>query len=99
MFMLYTGEDFTYVAAYPQDFAPMGLDREIKRIDTVLNFPGLNEVLAQKLQEKLARLLFADDDVETLDEIIKSIREEKEPVAPEDNSFGETGMQGITGIQ
>ena len=84
IFQLYTGEYFVYTVDYPMDFAPMGLDREIARIDTVFKMPDLNRLLKYRLQEKLAKLLFADDSRESLDEIIESIREEsvkiEEPV-------------------
>ncbi len=77
LFKLYTNEKFVYSVAYPVDFAPMGLDREIDRIDKVLKMPGLNEMFLKKIQERLAKLYFADDNKEVLDEILEAIRDHK----------------------
>jgi hypothetical protein len=74
MFQTYTKEDYIYTVNYKKDFAPMGLDREIDRIDKVLKMSGLNRVFASKIQEKLARLLMSDEDRTVVDEIINDIR-------------------------
>lgn len=80
MFKLYTNEDYIYTVNYKRDFAPMGLDREIDRIDKVLKMSGLNKVFASKIQEKLARLLMSDEDTSVIDEIINDIRSVKEEI-------------------
>ena len=87
LFMLYTKESFVYLVDYPFDFSPMGLDRDIGRIDTIYKIPELTSTFKFKLQSKLARLVFADDTRETLNEVLESIDEaedkaEQEPVDP-----------------
>lgn len=87
LFMLYTKESFVYLVDYPFDFSPMGLDRDITRIDTIYKIPELTPTFKFKLQSKLARLVFADDTRETLNEVLESIDEaedkaEQEPVDP-----------------
>lgn len=89
LFMLYTKESFVYLVDYPFDFSPMGLDRDITRISTIYEIPELTTTFKYKLQEKLARLVFADDTRETMNEVIESIHEaeekaEEEPVDPEE---------------
>lgn len=74
LFQLYTGEQYDYQVDYPVDFAPLGADREIDRFDKVLKMPDLNPLLKSRLQEKLAKVLFADVDREILDEILLDIR-------------------------
>ena len=86
LFMLYTKENFVYTVIYPMDFQPMGLDREVDRIDKVLKMPGLNPLLVSKVQEKLARMLMADQSPEIVQEIIDSIQlntEDKSTGKPE----------------
>ena len=75
LFKKYTKEDFVYVVIYPMDFAPMGLDRDVDRIDKVLKMPNLNFTFAAKIQEKLARLMMADEDQSVVKEIITSIQD------------------------
>jgi hypothetical protein len=74
LFKLYTKEDFEYTVIYPTDFAPMGLDREIDRIDKVLKMPNLNPVLASKVQEKLTRMIMSDESPSIVKEIIDAIQ-------------------------
>lgn len=92
LFMLYTGESFTYTVIYQDDFAPQGLDKELDRFDKVFKMP-ITSLFSNRLQEKLARLVFADDDKEIVNEIIEDIREQEEtqevasivePETPED---------------
>lgn len=93
MFMLYTKETFVYTVLYPMDFQPMGLDREIARIDTVLKMPGLNATFAAKVQEKLVRMLMSDEDPTVVRTIIESIQAElttaKDETATEDLNISE----------
>lgn len=77
-FKLYTKESFEYIVDYPVDFAPMGLDREIDRIDKIFQMPELNKTFVSKMQEKLAKLYFADENKETLKEILDAIKEDFE---------------------
>jgi hypothetical protein len=80
LFKLYTGEEYDYTVDYPHDFAPMGLDREIDRFDKIFKMPDINPLLKSRLQEKLARVLFADEERSILDEIIQDIRDNYEKV-------------------
>jgi hypothetical protein len=111
LFRLYTKEDFVYTVLYPTDFAPNGVDMEVSRFEKILKIPGLNKTLLSKVQEKLTRMVLADEDEATINEVIESIRDdldepESEPVAVE--PMGETGstdsemdteMMGATGLQ
>lgn len=77
LFKLYTNESFTYTVIYQSDYAPQGLDKEIDRFDKVFKMP-ITQIFSNRLQEKLARLVFADDDKEVVKEIIDDIREQEE---------------------
>lgn len=77
LFMLYTEESFTYTVIYQSDFAPQGLDKEIDRYDKIFKMP-ITPLFSNRLQEKLARLVFADDDKEIINEIVEDIRESEE---------------------
>jgi hypothetical protein len=74
MFKLYTHEQFIYVVIYPSDFAPMGVDNEVSRFDKILRIPGLNPTLAAKIQEKLARMVLADEDDTIITEVTDAIK-------------------------
>jgi hypothetical protein len=82
-FKYYTEDNFEYQIIYPTDFAPMGLDREIDRLDKILRMPGLNKTFKYRLQEKLARLVFVEEDKSITQEIIDSIHEEETKPVPE----------------
>jgi len=73
IFKLYTGEKFEYNVIYPTDFQPMGLDREIDRIEKILKLPGLDPLFKSSIQKKLVRLYMSDEPEETVSEIIDSI--------------------------
>lgn len=81
LFMLYTGEIFVYNVIYPTDFAPMGIDREIDRFDKIFKMP-INRMFKYRLMEKLARLIMADEDRGTIEELVENIRAEAEEPAP-----------------
>ncbi len=94
LFKLYTNESFEYTVAYPVDFAPMGLDREIDRIDKIFKMPELNSLFKSKMQERLAKLYFADDSKETLKEILDAIKEEFETSKEEPQETQTTTLEG-----
>jgi hypothetical protein len=73
MFMRYTNDAFVYTVEYPMDFAPMGLDNEVGRLDKVLRMPGLNPLLIAAIQEKLTRLLLREEDPDTIKRIVDAI--------------------------
>lgn len=89
IFKLYTKEKFNYSVAYPVDFAPMGVDREIDRIEKILKISELNKTFKSKIHERLAKLYFADDSKETLDEILQSIKEDALESNNEESSQGD----------
>lgn len=100
LFKMYTNEEFTYTVIYQNDFAPMGLDREIDRFDKIFKFP-ITGKFKSKLLEKVARLVFADEDQSVIDEIIEDINEEEddmeeasmeEPPVPEEEASMEEPM-------
>lgn len=106
LFMLYTGESFTYTVIYQDDFAPQGLDKEIDRFDKIFKMP-ITPMFSSRLQEKLARLVFADDDKEMVQEIIEDIREQEkaqeeasmvEPETPEDEIMPEDEMPDMMDV-
>ena len=74
LFMRYTNDSFVYTVIYKMDFSPMGLDREIDRISKVLGTKDINKVFASKIQEKLAKLVLVDEDVDVVNEVIDAIK-------------------------
>ncbi len=106
LFKLYTNESFTYTVIYQSDFAPQGLDKELDRYDKVFKMP-ITPLFSNRLQEKLARLIFADDDKEIVNEIVEDIREQEEaqeaasivePETPEDETMPEDEMPEMTEV-
>jgi hypothetical protein len=83
LFKLYTRDDFVYTVIYKTDYSPMGLDREIDRIEKILKISGLNPVFASKVQEKLANLVLVDEDISVVKEVIDAIRQSNMPVVEE----------------
>ena len=77
LFMSYTKESFVYTVSYPVDFAPTGQDREVDRIEKIFKMP-ISEKFSLRLQQKLAKVVFADDESEVLQEIIEDIDEQIE---------------------
>jgi hypothetical protein len=73
LFKLYTNENFVYTVSYSDDYAPMGIDNEIARIDKLLRIPGINKKFANKVQEKLARLVLYDIDETELSDVVNDI--------------------------
>ena len=80
LFGRYTAETFVYTVSYPSDFAPMGQDNEVARLDKVLRIPGLNATFANKVQQKLARMILNDEDDDVINEVTAAIEAGAKPV-------------------
>jgi hypothetical protein len=83
LFKLWTGEEFTYTVQYPEDFQPGDTGAEVDVYDKALGMSPPKK-MRQKVFEKLARLLFADEDAEEVQKIVDDIyaEEQAQPAAP-----------------
>lgn len=79
LFMAYTGTKFVYVVSYPDDFLPGDTSKEIETYKIVINDLRPPQSFKNKLLEKTARMLLADEDPKELQDIIDDIMAQKEP--------------------
>jgi len=109
LFQRYTSESFVYTVSYPSDYAPMGQDNEVSRLDKVLRIPGLNKTFANKVQQKLARMVLSDEDDDVINEVTAAIEAESKtvpeptgevepPAASTEEPDTDTGSMGATGM-
>jgi hypothetical protein len=80
LFKLYTNTEFEYVVTYPEEYQP-GNSRSIIDTYKVAIDMGIPNKFKNALYEKMARMLFSDEDEEMVKEIIDDIY--KEPVIKE----------------
>jgi len=72
LFQKYTGEEFIYTVSYPEEFQPGNTKAIIETYKLALDM-GVPEEFKRAIYEKMARMLFSDDDEETLKNILDGI--------------------------
>lgn len=78
LFKLYTQEEFEYVVDYPFDYQPGDRLREVTIYKEIVNLNPPDK-MRKKIFEKIARIMFVDEEAEVLQEIIEDIHAEKTP--------------------
>ena len=91
LFKLYTNTDFEYVVEYPDEYQPGNSKAIIDTYKVVLDM-GVPDKFKNAIFEKMANLLFSEDDETKLKEIIDDInKEEVDGDSTETREIGEVG--------
>ena len=98
LFKLYTNTDFEYVVTYPEEYQPGNSKAIIETYKIALDM-GVPQKFKQALYEKMARMLFSDEDETKLKEIIEDIYKEPEIKELPNLTKGETDGNGADGEQ